>query len=312
MGRSRISRWAGLVMPVVLLGAPGCATVATVHPRAAADLGTASRGSALEASLTRPGVVGFEQVAFARWTAGRAAFIDRDDPRTAAVPKGTEGATIFAYVIDHPRFGRYLIDGGVSRDLEPRLNPLMRRALRDLDVRIERTTGERLAGEGAPRAVFLTHLHFDHVGGVMDLADGTPVYVGAGDAEERNLMHRLTGRPADIALEGKGPLREWVFAPDPDEVFAGVIDVFGDGSVWALSLPGHSPGSTGYLINAVGGPKLVTGDAVSIRLGWDQELPQPLPKGARAEARASVEALRRFAVAHPQVAVFLGHQSLTD
>lgn len=309
MRRSRISWCAGLVMPVLLLAGGGCATVATVHPREAADIGSASRGSALEVSLARPGVATFQRVAFARWTAGRGAFIDRDDPRTAVVPKGDEEATIYAYVIDHPRYGRYLIDGGVSLALEPRLNPLMRRALHDLNVRIDRSTAEWLAGQAPPRAVFLTHLHFDHVGGVLDLADGTPVYVGAGDAEERNLMHRLTGRPADIALSGKGALREWTFTPDPDGVFAGVIDVFGDGSVWAISLPGHSPGSTGYLINAVDGPKLVTGDAVSTRLGWEQGMPQPLPASARAAAETSAAALHRFVAAYPAVEVFLGHQS---
>ena len=70
--------------------------------------------------------------------------------------------------------------------------------------------------------------------------------------------------------------------------------------------------TTGYLINAVDGPKLVVGDAVSTRLGWEQAMPQPLPVSARAEAEASADRLRRFAAAHPQVEFFLGHQSRTD
>jgi N-acyl homoserine lactone hydrolase len=145
----------------------------------------------------------------------------------------------------------------------------------------------------------------------LDVPDDTPVYVGRGDAEERSWTYRLIGRPADIALAGKGPLHEWAFAADPDGAFAGIIDVFGDGSVWALSLPGHSPGSTGYLINAVDGPKLVVGDAVSTRLGWEQAMPQPLPAAARADAESSADRLRRFAAAHPQIEVFLGHQPRT-
>ena len=158
----------------------------------------------------------------------------------------------------------------------------------------------------------LTHLHFDHIGGLIDLPRTTVVYVGAGEAEQRSRANTLLGHPADAILEGFGPLREWAFQPDPDGVFDGVLDVFGDGSVWAIRVPGHSPGSTAYLINAVGGPKLVVGDAVSTRLGWDEGMPQPVAAAARADADASADRLRRFAAAHPGIEVFLGHQLQTD
>lgn len=299
---------AGLALAALLAG---CATPASRHPLTLADLGAASRASALEASLARPGVVTFERVRFAQWTAGRGVFIDRKDPRTATVPKGDEEATIYAYVVDHPRFGRVMIDSGVSSELGERLNGLMRRAVSDLDVRITRTTAQWLDGQTPPHAVFLTHLHFDHVGGLVDLPVTTPVYVGAGEAQERSRANLVLGRPADAALRGYGPLREWRFQPDPDGRFAGVLDVFGDGSIWAISTPGHSAGSTAYLVNAVGGPKLVVGDAVSTRLGWEQQMPQPVAPAARAAAETSAERLRSFAAAHPNVEVFLGHQSRT-
>ncbi len=300
---------AGLALAALLAG---CAAPASRHPLTLADLGAASRASALEASLARPGVVTFERVRFAQWTAGRGVFIDRKDPRTATVPKGDEEATIYAYVVDHPRFGRVMIDSGVSSELGERLNGLMRRAVSDLDVRITRTTAQWLDGQTPPRAVFLTHLHFDHVGGLVDLPVTTPVYVGAGEAQERSRANLVLGRPADAALRGYGPLREWRFQPDPDGRFAGVLDVFGDGSIWAIGTPGHSAGSTAYLVNAVDGPKLVVGDAVSTRLGWEQQMPQPVAPAARAAAETSAERLRSFAAAHPNVEVFLGHQSRTE
>jgi glyoxylase-like metal-dependent hydrolase (beta-lactamase superfamily II) len=300
---------AGLVLATCL---SGCATPATRHPVAASDIGVPSRSASLKASLETPGSVTFQQVAFARWTAGRGTFIDRDDPRTRAVDKGFEEATIYAYVIDHPRFGRVLIDSGVSADLDSRLNWVMRRAVRDLDIKVNQTTAQWLRDQAAPRAVFLTHLHFDHIGGLIDLPRTTVVYVGAGEAEERSRANTLLGHPADAILEGFGPLREWAFQPDPDGVFEGVLDVFGDGSVWAIRVPGHSPGSTAYLINAVGGPKLVVGDAISTRLGWDEGMPQPVAAATRADADASADRLRRFAAAHPGIEVFLGHQLQTD
>jgi glyoxylase-like metal-dependent hydrolase (beta-lactamase superfamily II) len=122
-------------------------------------------------------------------------------------------------------------------------------------------------------------------------------------------MNALLGHPIDAILRGRAPLREWSFQPDPDGRFTGVLDVFGDGSVWALHSPGHSPGSTAYLINAVDGPKLVVGDAASTRLVWDDAMPQPLAGQAAADAEASADRLRRFARDYPGIEVFLGHQS---
>ena len=288
-----------------------CATPASRHPVIASDLGVAARSSQLEASLSQPGVTTFERVRFARWTAGRGAFIDRDDLRTTVVPKGDEEAVIYAYVVNHPRFGQVMIDSGVSAELGGRLNGLMRRAVSDLDIHVERTTAQWLQGQAPPRAIFLTHLHFDHVGGLIDLPVTTPVYIGAGEAQARSRVNLVLGSPADAALHGYGPLREWSFQPDADGRFAGVLDIFGDGSIWAISTPGHSAGSTAYLINTVEGPKLVVGDAVSTRLGWEQQMPQPVAPSARADAEASAERLRSFAAAHPNVEVFLGHQSRT-
>lgn len=308
MSRQILSLLAGLG---VCLAVSACATPTTRHPAMVADLGVPATTSEMTASLIRPGIVTFERVAFAHWTGGRGAFIDRDDPRTDVVPQGSEAATIYAYVIDHPRFGRILIDAGVSAGLEDRLNWVMRRGVRNLNVRIERTTGQWLADQTAPGAVFLTHLHFDHVGGLIDLPLTTPIYLGKGEAQERSRINLLLGSPADAILHGYGPLREWAFQPDPDGGFEGVLDVFGDGSIWALRVPGHSAGSTAYLVNAIDGPKLVVGDAVSTRLGWEDGMPQPVPAAARASAERSAERLRRFATAHPMVEVFLGHQSRT-
>ena len=292
-------------------GLSACTTPTTRHPVAISDLGLSARTSDMEASLARPGIVAFQRIDFAHWTGGRGAFIDRKDPRTSSVPKGDEDATIYAYVIDHPRFGRVLIDSGISDQLDGRLSWVMRRGVHDLHIRTDQTTSHWLAGQTSPQAVFLTHLHFDHIGGLIDLPTTTPLYIGPGDAEERNRANLLLGRPADAILRGFGPLREWAFKPDPDDGFDGVLDVFGDGSVWALRVPGHSAGSTAYLINAIEGPKLVVGDAVSTRLGWEAGMPQPVAAEARADAEASADRLRRFAAAHPTVEVFLGHQSRT-
>ena len=50
--------------------------------------------------------------------------------------------------------------------------------------------------------------------------------------------------------------------------------------------------TTAYLVMAVDGPKLVVGDAVQTRLGWDEAMPQPLAPTARATRSTSRRARR--------------------
>ena len=82
-----------------------------------------------------------------------------------------------------------------------------------------------------------------------------------------NLFSRGT---IDRMLEASGPLREWPYEGDPDGRFTAVVDIFGDASVWAIHVPGHSPGSTAYLVRTTTGPKLLVGDASHTRRGlWE-------------------------------------------
>ena len=218
---------------------------------------------------------------------------------------------MYAYSLKHPRFGLYLVDAGISASLPSRLNPVMRYGLSQLAPTIDQTTAQWMAREGAPRGVFVTHMHFDHIGGLIDLPASTPVFIGPGEAEQRHWTNTLLGSPANAILKGFGPLQVWRFEADPSGAFRGIVDVFGDGSVWALWTPGHSPGSTAYLVRTTDGPKLIIGDAVHTRIGWEQALPQAVIPGSDANLSTdSAARLRRFADRHPEVEVFLGHQSL--
>lgn len=176
-------------------------------------------------------------------------------------------------------------------------------------MRTRTLTGDWLAARGeAVQGVFLTHLHVDHVLGLRDLPASTAVMVGAGDAKARSFENLFMSGVYDGALQGKGPVHEQSFHPDPSGLFAGVLDVFGDGTFWALSVPGHTAGSTAFVARTPSGPVLLTGDACHTKWGWDNGVEPGTFSVDRARSVASLAALRHLAARHPGMDVRLGHQ----
>ena len=140
------------------------------------------------------------------------------------------------------------------------------------------------------------------------MPNSTPIFTGPGEAKASGFMNLFVRGSTDQALEGKPALSEWQFSADPSGSFDGVLDIFGDGSVWALWVPGHTPGSTAYLVRTPRGPVLLTGDASHTRWGWDNHVEPGTFTGDAVRGAESFKKLQAFAVAHPEVEVRVGHQ----
>jgi|CXWL01.1.fsa_nt_gi glyoxylase-like metal-dependent hydrolase (beta-lactamase superfamily II) len=286
-----------------------CAARLSTHPTEAATIGAPISSSQMLEKLQQPGIVSFEQVAAADWRWSEAFATPGVTPPDWRNEE-FQGQVYF-YKVRHPTRGLVLIDAGLPADTVRHLGPIVRNVF-DIEhtFAMRQSTAAALAGE-TPSAVFITHLHWDHVLGARDLPRDTPIYAGPGDGAMRHFLLRFIAPVTRRALERRPPLREWRFSADPDGRTAGAIDVFGDGSIFAVSAPGHTPGSTAYFVNAVDGVHLITGDAIHTAAGWRGERVEYItfdPDRARAwESLAQLQALAR---AIPGIIVHPGHQRL--
>jgi N-acyl homoserine lactone hydrolase len=308
------SRPAALFSILFALAVQGCA--ASHHPTQPADLGKARGSNEMLAVIDRPGPVEFNTVKAADWVVARSGLINLDHPRAqaAGLEDGDEAIGIFFHVLRHPRFGTFIVDTGVESGFRnpegnERVSFIIASAMRTSDLEIHTTTSEWLAGETAPLAgVFLTHLHLDHVMGLPDLLPTTPVYIGPGEPGASAFLNLFTSGTIDRMIESKGALREWSYEPDADARFEAVVDIFGDQSVWAIHVPGHSPGSTAYLVRTPTGPKLLVGDASHTRWGWENDVEPGTFSLDGPRSVGSLASLRALTHDYPRIEVHLGHQ----
>ena len=299
-----------------LLWLGGLACAASHHPVEPADLGRARASHEMLAVIPEPGPVEFVSVKAADWVVARSGLINLDHPKAieAGLEDGDEPIGIYFHVLRHPRFGTFIVDTGVESgfrdpDGNDRVSFLVESAMRTSDLDIHTTTEEWLASQQEPLAgVFLTHLHLDHVMGLPDVPSDTPVYAGPGEPDASAFLNLFSRGTIDGMLEASGPLREWPYDGDADGRFTAVVDIFEDGSVWAIHVPGHSPGSTAYLVRTPSGPKLLVGDASHTRWGWENGVEPGTFSLDGPRSALSLATLRELALEYPQLEIYLGHQ----
>lgn len=315
---SLLARFSSAVAPALLVAvaAAGAGCVASTHAAVPSSLGTPSSSDAMEATLDRPGPISLEVVNSTDWAVPRSGVINLDSARAkaAGLKDGDEPIAVFAYVLRHPTRGVFLVDSGVTDRLvhDPKgagVGMLVRWQLHPEKMQLHESADHLVARLGAPLAgVLLTHLHLDHVSGIPAIPPGTPLYAGPAETTDRSFWNVFTQGTIDAFLAGQAPVQTWQYAPDPSGRSSGVIDVFGDGSLWAVLAPGHTPGSTAYVVRTTNGPVLLTGDASHTRWGWEHDVEPGTYSGDRPRSVASLASLRALSARHPAMTVHFGHQ----
>lgn len=228
-------------------------------------------------------------------------------------PGAAIGMTTF--LVRHPE-ATFVIDPALCADTEPRVlrgMPLVKRALLGGGG-----SGPGLRGLLAEHGIdadnvdfaLATHLHWDHISGVLDFPE-LPLRVCGEEAAGESTS--ATRRDANIAgLSAAVAAETFDLDGPPVLTFQRSHDVLGDGSVVAVALPGHSAGHVGFLVSLPGGRRvLLAGDTA-----WNSEQVRlirekaPLPGLlADRDREETFRTLHRLHALPPEITVVPAHDA---
>jgi len=135
--------------------------------------------------------------------------------------------------------------------------------------------------------VGISHYHADHTGQVGSLPQAT-LLIGQGD-------WNAVSSPQPAAGINARPFAHWIGGAGTVEPLNGDKDVFGDGSVLILSMPGHTPGHRSLLVKLQQmGNVILSGDAAHFRENYETN-GVPTFNVNRADTLASLERMKRLA-----------------
>ena len=282
-------------------------------------LGKLSGLAEMEKLIDLPGPIEVETINSADWTVSLAGLLNLKSAAAheAHLSDHPEPIHVFAHVLRHPKFGTFLVDTGVSQQLID--NPsghgvsLPVRMFMPLDkMQVKNSTAQILArSPGGIQGVFFTHLHVDHIAGMPDIPRNVPLYVGRSESTRTSFQNVFVRGTTSRLFDGKADLQEWPFRFDEarkDVVIGDVVDIFGEGSAFAISVPGHTPGSTAYVVRTPKGPVLLTGDTCHTRWGWEHGVEPGSYTADQPMNLKSLLLLKGLADRHPTMDVRLGHQ----
>jgi glyoxylase-like metal-dependent hydrolase (beta-lactamase superfamily II) len=216
-------------------------------------------------------------------------------------------------LIQHQALGAYLIDAGLDASYAHKpygsmkgilVKPFLGRGTQEPNTHIAAILKrENIDVQG----VWLTHLHFDHTAGILDLPKDIP-YVVNKDEPYRNFRYFMHNEH----LAGIDELYGIDFSAGIDLPPLGKgVDVFGDGSLWAISSSGHSRGLVSYFINGAEGQVFFAGDACNTQYQFDTAIGPGSYSSDLEQAQESLERIIAFKQQYPKVRLVYGHDLKT-
>jgi N-acyl homoserine lactone hydrolase len=233
---------------------------------------------------------------------------------------------IHVYLIDHPQAGLILVDAGINWDQAHAHHDYYRGRL----ARMSLDEDEYLLGQDEELSaqlgrlgyrcsdistVIVTHLHEDHIGGLLSVRHAK-VVLAAPEWTRVGSWNRMARFLPFLAMEkfspsiaGMAPPQVVAFSSGAFCGFARSQDLLGDGSVVLLPTPGHTSGHLAVLVRLDGYQVLCCGDTIyTLRhLAIDQVRPVAVSRKSWAQQADSIRRIQRLRAALPDTVIAPAH-----
>lgn len=213
------------------------------------------------------------------------------------------------YYISTQKHGSIIIDAGINMELNSDKDKYLSGLIKGLIVTgCESKKGESLKerldwASIKPNYLFLTHMHYDHIAGLIDLDISFPVIVAKDEKEVTVPLMYSTKYLSNLK-----ELSEIDFAFGRSiHPFNSVVDVFGDNTLFAMKTGGHTDYHVSYLLNSENGVYLFPGD----QLNTPEQLKLNIEPGSYSsnteQAKESFDMIKEFLETYPEVHIMYSH-----